>query len=218
VRSVIPPWRECLAEPIPECFEAAALLSAAVDAHLAGQHYEAAQLIVAANLPAVRSFTEAVWGAGGKKRHGFVTIPNAPPKMPVAACPMPRMPNLQTQKAVLVRDGHHCRFCGLPVIRKPVRQMLRKAYPDALGWGSTNASQHAAFQCLWLQFDHVLPNCRGGTSDRENVIVTCAPCNFGRMETTLAEARLIDPLSRPTPIKWDGFHTWDGLERLTTKI
>ena len=28
------------------------------------------------------------------------------------------------------------------------------------GGGSANASQHAAFRCLWLQFDHVLPNSR----------------------------------------------------------
>jgi hypothetical protein len=33
------------------------------------------------------------------------------------------------------------------------------------------------------------------------------------METTLEEAWLIDPLSRPTPDKWAGFEEWDGLER-----
>src|SRR5262249_38234103 len=59
----------------------------------------------------------------------------------------------------------------------------------------------------------VLPNSRGGGSTLENVVVTCAPCNFGRMETTLAEARLTDPLSRPTARKWSGFDRWDGLER-----
>jgi 5-methylcytosine-specific restriction endonuclease McrA len=63
-----------------------------------------------------------------------------------------------------------------------------------------------------MQFDHVLPNSRGGTSTLENVVVTCASCNFGRMETTLDEARLVDPLSRPTPRKWDGFDSWLGLE------
>jgi 5-methylcytosine-specific restriction endonuclease McrA len=124
------------------------------------------------------------------------------------------MPTLETQRAVILRDGYHCRFCGLPVIRPAIRAALRSAYPDALGWGSTNLTQHAAFQCLWLQFDHLLPNSRGGASTLENVLVTCAPCNFGRMETTLAEARLTDPLSRPTPRKWDGFDAWDGLEKL----
>jgi len=189
-------------------------LSDAVDAHLAGQQDDASQLIRAADIPAVRAFTESAWGSGGKKRHGFIAVPNAPPFLSNKDRPKPRMPTLQTQQIVLQRDGYHCRFCGLPVIQKSVRELLRKSYPDVLGWGSTNSSQHAAFQCLWLQFDHVLPNCRGGTSDAENVVVTCAPCNFGRMETTLAEAWLIDPLSRSTPNKWGGFYTWDGLERL----
>jgi 5-methylcytosine-specific restriction endonuclease McrA len=66
-----------------------------------------------------------------------------------------------------------------------------------------------------MQFDHVLPNSRGGPSTLDNVVVTCAPCNFGRMETTLEEARLVHPLSRPTPRKWDGFKRWQGLENFS---
>lgn len=204
--------RECLVEPVPACFEAAALLNSAVDAHLAGDAREAARLIEAANLPEVRSFTELAWGAGGKERHRFATVLNAPPYLARADRPIPRMPIIETQRAVIQRDGFHCRFCGLPVIRPALRALFRAAYPGALGWGATNASQHAAFQCLWMQFDHVLPNCRGGPSTLENVVVTCAPCNFGRMETTLEEARLIDPRSRPTPRKWEGFDSWQGLE------
>lgn len=121
------------------------------------------------------------------------------------------MPTTATRSAVLERDGFHCRFCGLPVIPSLVRQLIRQAYPDALSWGASNASQHAAFQCMWLQFDHILPNSRGGASTCDNIVVTCAPCNFGRMETTLEEAMLANPLSRPTPKKWDGFDAWDGL-------
>lgn len=122
------------------------------------------------------------------------------------------MPSAATRAALIERDGHHCRFCGLPVIRAAVRQRIRAAYPDVVGWGSTNASQHAAFQCLWLQYDHILPNSRGGPSTLENMVVTCAACNFGRMETTLCEAQLIDPLSHVTPRKWGGFEEWNGLE------
>ena len=205
--------RECLVEPSPPCFRAAALLSSAVDAHLAGDRGNAARLIHAADIPEVRAFTETVWGSGGKERHGYVNAPSAPPYLRRADRPVPRMPTLETQAAVIQRDGYHCRFCGLPVIRPAVRDLIRRAYPDVLGWGSTNPSQHAAFQCLWLQFDHVLPNSRGGPSTVENVVVTCAPRNFGRMEATLEEARLVDPLARPTPRNWAGFDSWDGLER-----
>ena len=48
-------------------------------------------------------------------------------------------------------------------------------YRDALPWGRTNTGQHAAFQCLWLQFDHVLPHSRGGPTDLDNLIITCGP-------------------------------------------
>ncbi len=85
---------------------------------------------------------------------------------------------------------------------------MRKAYPKELRWGTTNPEQHAAFQCMWLQYDHILPHSRGGDNSLENMIITCAPCNYGRSEYTLEEVGLIDP--RTVPVQ----HTvWDGLER-----
>lgn len=206
--------RDCLAEPSSECFAVASLLSAAADAHLKKQHAEASELLAFANREQVRAHTEFMWGAGCADRHKFNFIPDAPPRLPLQDRPKPRMPTFETQQAVLLRDGYHCRFCGMPVIPTAIRQLMAKAYPVAVPWGRTNITQHAAFQCLWLQFDHILPNSRGGTSAIDNIVVTCAPCNFGRMETTLAEARLVDPLSRPTPRKWPGFDQWDGLTRL----
>jgi hypothetical protein len=74
--------------------------------------------------------------------------------------------------------------------------------------------QHAALQCMWLQFDHLIPNERGGTSELENVVVTCAPCNFGRMQLTVEEAGLQNPLMRTIAPTWRRFETWDGLTRL----
>jgi 5-methylcytosine-specific restriction endonuclease McrA len=205
--------RQCLIEPTPALFDAAAVLSAAVDAHLNGDFEEAGRLIRSADSPQVRAFTESAWGPGGKQRLGFVHVAGALPRPPSCERPVPRMPTTSTRSAVVERDGFHCRFCGLPVIPPLVRQLIRQAYPEALSWGPTNASQHAAFQCMWLQFDHILPNSRGGASTCDNIVVTCAPCNFGRMETTLEEAMLANPLLRPTPQKWDGFNAWDGLER-----
>jgi hypothetical protein len=107
------------------------------------------------------------------------------------------------------RDGFHCRFCGVPVIRKAVRVFLGKLYPAALRWERTNLSQHAAFQAMWAQYDHVLAHARGGNNSIENTIVTCAPCNFAKMNYTLDELGLSDPRTRH-PIKSD----WDGLERV----
>jgi hypothetical protein len=114
------------------------------------------------------------------------------------------MPNEAT-----TRDGHHCRFCGIPVIERTLRIKLHQLYPNALRWGPKNYQQHAAFQCMWLQFDHLLPNSRGGESSLDNLVVACAACNFGRMEMTLEQVGIVDPSSRP-PIH----SSWDGLERI----
>lgn len=169
-------------------------------------------------MPAIRKYTERAWGAGAKERFAFIEIPGSPRKLSAGECLKPRMPTKSTCNDVLARDGRHCRFCGIPVVLPSIRQLIRQAYPNALLWGSTNISQHAAFQCMWLQFDHVLPSSRGGSSDLSNVVVTCAPCNFGRMDATLTEAQLADPLERPTPNLWVGYEDWDGLEKFASPL
>lgn len=62
---------------------------------------------------------------------------------------------------------------------------------------------------MWLQYDHVLPHARGGNNDLSNVVITCAPCNFGRMDKLMEEIGVIDPRTRKA-VDTD----WDGLERL----
>ena len=164
--------RECLVEPIPACSEAAALLSSAVDAHLAGDHDTAARLISAANFPSVREFTESVWGPGGKERHAFVNVPSAPPYLGRADRPIPRMPTLETQAAIIQRDGYHCRFCGLPVIRPAVRDLIRRAYPDVLGWGVSERVTACRIPVLVAAVRSCLTEQQGGASTLENVVVT----------------------------------------------
>ena len=90
-----------------------------------------------------------------------------------------------------------------------MREALRKLYPDAVLWGRKNIEQHAALQAMWLQYDHVLPHSHGGGNDIENIVITCAPCNFGRMDHLIEEIGLDDPRLRK-PVVSD----WDGLEKL----
>lgn len=212
------PMRRCLAEPIPEIFMAAEKLNAAVDAHSKGQSEEAHRLLVEADDPTIWKYTDSVWGKGARKRFGFLTLPDAPPILARDERPRPRMPNPATRAAIIARDGFHCRFCGIPVISSAKRSEIQKAYPLAVKWGAANIDQHAAFQCMWLQFDHILPNGRGGDSSLGNMVITCAPCNFGRMETTLEEAQLIDPRGQSNLNAWSGATTWDGLERFYRSI
>ena len=200
-----PPLRVCLREPIPEIEFAAGLLEQAAAAHRSGQHAEARSLLERANIDAVRDWSESLWG----KKSRFA--PSGPYWSSVAAPTTThlRMPSLVERNAVHARDGYYCRFCGIPVIRKQVRERLRKLYPDVQIWGKTNKAQHAALQCMWAQYDHLLPHSRGGSNSPDNIVVTCAPCNYGRMQYTLEEAGLMNPLERE-PRRG----SWTGLEQL----
>ena len=179
--------RRCLREPIPEIAEARALLDHAANAHLSGDRIAAHSLIRAADLPAVRAWTESIWG---KHNNDILRERLSPTHLPTECRGSPKASHAYrcSPSKTRERDGYHCRFCEIAVIDKSIRTLLSAAYPEALAWGRRNADQHAAFQCMWLQYDHLMPNGRGGDSSLDNVVVTCAPCNFGRMERTLAEA------------------------------
>jgi 5-methylcytosine-specific restriction endonuclease McrA len=200
-------FRPCLRDPIPEIADAARYLDAAVSAHLDGRSNEAERLIRRADMSAIRDWTESLWG----KESPYVKyrpVLDAPPSLPREQRVKRREPTLADKCDLLLRDGYHCRFCGIPVIREEVRDRIRKIYPNALRWKSGNVNQHFAFQAMWVQYDHLLPHARGGDNDLENTVITCAPCNFGRMNRTLKEVGLIDPRTRE-PVR----STWDGLER-----
>ncbi len=200
--------RSCLRTAIPEIATAARYLNEAVSAHLAGEAEKAALLIRQSDMPVIREWVESIWGKQSPYLQ-YRKVKDAPLIWEKDQRIEQRMPSSAEKQILLARDCYRCRFCGIPVARPEVRQALHKLYPEALPWGHTNASQHAAFQAIWAQFDHILPHARGGDNDLENIVVTCAPCNFGRMQYTLAEVGLSDPRTRQ-PIQSD----WDGLERL----
>jgi len=199
--------RICFREPIPEILEAARLLDAAVTAHLLGNRPLAADLIRKADIPEVKEWGYSLWGANSPYIQ-YRIIPDAEPTLSKIERQKLRMPTIAEKHQLLQRDGFHCRFCGIPVIRTEVRQRFVRAYPELEIWGKTNEKQHAAFQTLWVQYDHILPHARGGGNELTNMLITCAPCNYGRMNYTLEEVNLADPRTH-NPI----ISTWDGLER-----
>lgn len=203
-----PSVRRCLRDPIPEFVEAARWLEEAVSAHIGGKFDLAEELIKRSDMLLIREWTESLWGASSP----YVVVrdvPGAPPFIPKADRAEARMPTHEEKRALRDRDGYHCRFCGIPVIRDKVRRKLQKLYPAALQWGSRNADQHAAFQAMWLQYDHVVPHARGGGNGLGNIVITCAPCNYARMDFLVEEVGLEDPRMRD-PVQ----STWDGLERI----
>jgi 5-methylcytosine-specific restriction endonuclease McrA len=210
--------RRCMREPINEIFDAARLLSSAANAHLAGDRVTADNLLRAANMRTLRVWIGSLIGSKAAnpdqwRYHRSREIPDAPPILPNVRRVKKREPSQEERRLIIQRYGRNCVFCGIPVISDQVRKAFHLAYPDAAPWGRTNASRHAAFQCMWMQFDHVLPHSRGGDNSIDNVVVTCAPCNFGRMQFTLEEVGLNDPRRQP-PRK----SNWDGLERMLTVL
>ena len=192
-------------EPVPAIFDAARMLDAAVSAYQTGYRVLASQLIEAAKIPHVGEWGYSIWGA--KSPH--IQLQKLPSPVSGTVSRMEkRMPTQEQKRLLHQRDEYHCRFCGIPVIRAEVRKKFCSTFPELLIWGPKNDQQHVAFQTLWAQYDHVVPHSAGGNNDLENLVVTCGPCNFGRMAYTLEEVCLADPRDRE-PVR----STWDGLER-----
>ena len=203
--------RAYLREPIAEIFDAARYLDASVSAHFQDRSDIAEELIRLADIPAIREWTDSLWGKNSPHVQ-YRVISEAPPTFTKKQRGKDRMPTLAEKKLLLERDGYHCRFCGIPLIRMEVRGHIRKLYPQLPIWGKKITDCHAAFQAMWLQYDHLLPHSRGGKSELGNMLITCAPCNYARMSFTLEEVGLADPRTRE-PIR----STWDGLERIINK-
>jgi 5-methylcytosine-specific restriction endonuclease McrA len=204
--AVVTMLRRCFREPVAELELAAGLLAEAARAHQAGNSLEASRRIVEADLPALREWTESLWGkASPWRRRVSCAVAGPAPGRGLG----PRMPGKAMRAALIQRDGYHCRFCGVAVIRHEVRQRIAKLYPQALRWGRSNAQQHAAFQAMWLQYDHLQPHTRGGPTTMENLVIACAPCNFCRMEASLEEVGLLNPLEHePRRSSWDGLESF----------
>ena len=196
--------RACLSKPIPQVEVASQYLDSAVSAHLEGNTALAAELIIRADIPEIRRWTKSIWADSSV----HLRLPQTEPSLSRELRSKARMPTSAERASVHRRDGYNCRFCGMPVIRRETRVRMRAAYPNALSWGCREVEQHAAFQAMWAQYDHLVPHARGGTNEIENLVLTCAPCNFGRAGYTLAEVGVAYPTAR-FPIS----SAWEGLER-----
>ncbi len=201
--------KQCIKKPIPEVFAAIDALSLAVDAHISGDSKLAAQLFERANSKEAWQWLDRPWidchinVVHWKVEGDTSTLPSRE-----------RDPDRNIRKAirdaVLARDGYRCRYCGLPVISADVRKLAHRLYPNAVPWVPADTKQqHAGFQVSWLQFDHVVPHSHGGRSSEENVVISCALCNFGKFNYTLKQLDIEDPRLRPPESS-----EFDGLTRL----
>lgn len=206
--------RDCFATPIPEIFEAANLLDYAVSAHLNGDVLRADMLLRAADMPILGEWLDPIWMAPHRQVVGEA-FAELPPVVPKANRYKPRDATDTMKRALVARDGHHCRLCGIPLVRAVIRKYLAAHYPEAVRWTDNKEKlQHRGLQVMWLQYDHVIVHSRGGKTTLENLVVTCPACNYGRDRYMMCEVGLRDPrVSLRHPI-WSGSQSWTGLERI----
>jgi HNH endonuclease len=200
--------RRCFVVPIPELDEAAALLSAATDALLAGDHERARNFLRQADMPLVHAYASRVMGKVDIDIHRFRPVEGLaiePPKV------VQRMPAASVQAGICERDGYRCRFCGCRVVLKRARVLMDRFLPGAIPWGAANKDKHAAFFALTATIDHLVPHARGGDNSPGNLLTTCQLCNFGKGNCLIEEAGLLDPTSRLPVVD-----AWDGLGRISS--
>jgi 5-methylcytosine-specific restriction endonuclease McrA len=197
--------RRCFLAPIPEVGQAADLLDEAADAILCGDMDRARCCVRAADIPAVHAFASRIMGKVDLAIHRLRPVARPTDVDRVQA----RMPGGALKADVFARDGWKCRFCGVRVVTPEARRAMIAALPQSICWTGPDLRRHAAFYALSATLDHVVPHALGGTNDAENLVTTCWPCNFGRMDRLISEVGLIDPRTHP-PI----LDRWDGLRRL----
>lgn len=201
--------RRCIKEPISEVYAAWQAMSAAVDEHLKGNIVRAQELFQKADCPIVWKWLNSSW-TGVVKNVVEPRPVGDTHVVPKAERDPDRNIDPHVREAVLKRDGYRCRYCGIPVVHADIRKIAAKLYPFSVPWNSRDpAKQHAGFQSLWLQFDHVEPHSHGGRSNVENVVISCALCNFGKDRFTLRQLGLEDPRRREAEP-----NDFDGLERM----
>lgn len=205
--------KRSIKEPIPQIFETWVFLNQAVDAHLAGNRQLAEVLFEKADMRVVWEWLNPGW-----TRPDLNVVVSDPPgdtqEVPKHLRDSDRNIAPAIRSAVLQRDGYRCRYCGIPVVHADIRKLAHRLYPGVVPWEPYDVTkQHSGFACLWLQFDHVVPHSHGGRSSLDNVVISCALCNFGKDKYTLLQLNLADPrLTPPVPSKWD------GLNRLRTGV
>jgi 5-methylcytosine-specific restriction endonuclease McrA len=113
------------------------------------------------------------------------------------------------QKQVFERDSYHCRYCGGKLISQEfLKTFIKRLNSPLFSRGETNLNTHGIIHLTWPVADHVIPWNKGGRTSLDNLVSSCAPCNYGKDGYTIEQLGLIDPFTRPAKISdWDGFNT-----------
>lgn len=192
-----------------ELEEAIDQLSQAVDQIMNGQKEAAGRLIASAERPAIDRYVHLVTDNLARAKlteapYLARNIQGAPNEVP-REFRAPRHPSAAVRREVPVRDGWRCRVCGIRVANKEAIKRLTTIFPEETKWDRPERQKHQTLRLIWGVLDHVVPWARGGSSEADNLILTCNPCNYGRMNFTFEEVGIAHPFERqPVADHWDG--------------
>ena len=149
-------------------------------------------------------------------RHRKIVIQlDRPSAIPFESRDPVRSPS-KLQNQVFERDGYICRYCGIQL----VSQVFLKKFIKVLDYhkfrkGNTNLEQHAVIHFLWPVADNVIPWNLGGRTSLDNLVSSCATCNYGKDGYTLEEIQITNPFHRAViTSEWKGFS--DKIDLLNT--
>ncbi len=96
------------------------------------------------------------------------------------------------------RDNFHCRYCGSKVApRSFFTRFSNLIGDDAFYIGRANREMPGIYLLFVATLDHVTPHRLGGRTDASNLVTSCWPCNYGKMEYTLEQIGIDDPRLTP---------------------
>ncbi len=112
------------------------------------------------------------------------------------------------ESQVYQRDGYRCGYCGIRVIDTKallkMEKIVGKKYFKVKG---KNNERHGVALVLRATIDHIKPLSRGGRTRMDNLITSCWSCNYGKLNSTLEQLGISNPLKKPSnPNRY-----WNGL-------
>ncbi len=136
----------------------------------------------------------------------FSVLP--PPEISKENRDTPRSPK-SYEKAVFKRDGYRCRYCGIRLVSNTgLLKLIEILDSPAFRRGPTNMVTHGIVHAFYPVADHVFPWNYGGRTSLDNLVASCASCNYGKAGFTIDQLGITDPLLRQPVV--DG---WNGLSK-----
>jgi 5-methylcytosine-specific restriction endonuclease McrA len=156
----------------------------------------------------LRTYTRSIASQTTQEIHRFREVAGLAPAVPTSERGR-RRPSSNTALEIFRRDGFRCRYCGCRIVAPQAQSVISALLPGAVQWGTRDAQLNAAFFTLKGVLDHVDPHAHGCTSEPENLVVACQPCNYGKGNWFTQQLGLSNPRLRPPRVD-----DWDGLLRV----